>query len=312
VPSADEAVARTRELMSALGLDPDQFAIEPYADEWYASVAASEQLDGAFAGRRVDTGFGAAGVLQYAGGQLAEPVRVGPYPLIDLEAALARLNDPSGFYAGGGMVALDAAVARQSADSPVAVDVVDVPPATAVAAVEPTTSESAPLEPEQVTVTLVDVQADVWWAWDVDGSVWLLPAYRFIGDDGGWYTVPAVTDEFLVQVPVDSVPVTEPAPMPVEPAPPETMPVESVPVDSVPVESVPVGTVVDVEPLQGSVGKTLAEFTADAEALGLSVRIVEQDGVALAVTMDFSPTRVNVAVTGEGESGLVTAIVNTG
>ena len=33
---------------------------------------------------------------------------------------------------------------------------------------------------------LVDVQADVWWAWDVDGSVWLLPAYRFIGDDGHW------------------------------------------------------------------------------------------------------------------------------
>ena len=61
--------------------------------------------------------------------------------------------------------------------------------------------------PQQVTVTLVDVQADVWWVWDVDNNAWLLPAYRFIGDDGGWYVVPAVTDEFLVQVPVDTLPV---------------------------------------------------------------------------------------------------------
>ena len=69
---------------------------------------------------------------------------------------------------------------------------------------EPCRSSSR--RPQQVTVTLVDVQPDVWWAWDVDGSVWLLPAYRFIGDDGGWYTVPAVTDEFLIQVPVDTIP----------------------------------------------------------------------------------------------------------
>ena len=84
--------------------------------------------------------------------------------------------------------------------------------------------------PQEVTVTLVDVQPDVWWVWDVDGTVWLLPAYRFIGDDGGWYTVPAVTDEFLVRVPVDSVPpATEPVPLPPATAPAGTTPSETVP-----------------------------------------------------------------------------------
>ena len=247
VPEADEAESRTKELMVAIGLDPAAYEFETFGDEWYASVSATEQLDGSFPGRNVSTGFGAEGVMQYAGGQLAEPVRVGPYPLIDLDEALARLNDPSGFYGGGGM-ALDSRVARAATDEPVAIDVAEAPigtpvddaPSPSEPASAPTpTSEPAiepaigvgslpvePVEPpvsvvppsipapESVTVTLVDVQPDVWWAWDVDGSAWLLPAYRFIGDDGGWYTVPAVTDEFLIQVPA---PTPEPGiPMPVD------------------------------------------------------------------------------------------------
>ena len=155
--------------------------------------------------------------------------------------------------------------------------------------------------PEEVTVTLVDVQADVWWAYDVDGSVWLLPAYRFIGDDGGWYVVPAVTDEFLVQVPVDEMPVPEPAPVP-EPMPVESIEPGDTKPETVPTESIPgEPALFDIVPLEPSVGKTLAEFTADAEALGADVRVVEIDGVAQPVTMDFNTSRVNVAVNGEGD-----------
>ena len=82
-------------------------------------------------------------------------------------------------------------------------------------------------QPEPVTVTLVDVEADVWWAWDADGSVWLLPAYRLIDTDGGWHVVPAVTDEFMIQVEPSIVdgPLPAPEPMPVDPMPAETDPV---------------------------------------------------------------------------------------
>jgi hypothetical protein len=107
-----------------------------------------------------------------------------------------------------------------------------------------------------------------------------------------------VTDEFLVRVPVDTVPPSsEPVPLP-----PVTAPTETVPAD----------TVADVTPLESSVGKTFAEFQADAEALGLTARVVERDGVSLPVTMDYNPNRVNVAVTGEGDAAIVTAIVNVG
>lgn len=312
VPSQADAEAKASDIMTAVGLDPAGFRFETYADEWFASTSAVEQLDGAFGGRNFSAGFGGDGVLQYASGQLAEPVKVGPYPLIDLDTAIARLNDPSGFYGGFPRLGVDVIASAESVGA--SEPVLAVEPAVGSAGdasmpVESMPPESMPPvsmpEPEAVTVTLVAVEADVWWAYDVDGSVWLLPAYRFIGDDGGWYTVPAVTDEFLVQVPADELPMPEPMP--------EPMPVETKPGD-VPTESFPEDAMelFDTAVLEGLVGSSLAEFTAEAEALGASVRVTEIDGVPQPVTMDYSTTRVNVAVTGEGDTATVTAILDVG
>jgi hypothetical protein len=333
VPDAADAEARTRELMAALDLDPAAFTFEPYADEWSANVSAVEQLGELFTGRRVDVSFGAEGVMQYAGGQLAEPQQVGPYPLIGLDEAVERLRDQSGFY-GGGIVTSDMARTAVGGDVAVSSDDVAAEPGVSESGVaepgviEPGVSEPVPVDTvplEEVTVTLVDVQADIWWTMDVDGSVFLLPAYRFIGDDGGWYTVPAVTDDYLVQVESDVIPLPEP--MPVESVPVETAPVEGMPVESVPVEIAPVETKPEVLPtesipgeqtaldttlLEPAVGTTLAEFTAAAEAIGATVRVTEIDGEPQAVTMDYRFDRVNVAVTGEGDAATVTAILGVG
>lgn len=306
VPSAAEAEARARDLMVALGLDPETFTLEPYADEWSASVGAVEQIDGSFPGRRIDVTYGAEGALQYAGGQLAVPVAVGPYDLIDLDTALARLNDPTGFYTGYGSIGLersmmDTAVASDVAVAPAAEPAVE-PPVSDVAGgstgssgssgsgtapvdampVDPMPVDTVPA-PEEVTVTLVDVVADVWWTWDVDGSVWLLPAYRFTGDDNGTYVVPAVTDEFLVQVPVEEVPMPETVPAP------EPMPVETAP-------GQPPATTADfvTTDFDDLVGLPLDQFTEQAKGRGAETRVVLQDGESLAVTADFSPSRVNV------------------
>jgi hypothetical protein len=56
------------------------------------------------------------------------------------------------------------------------------------------------------------------------------------------------------------------------------------------------------------VGETEDEATAAAEAEGCSIRVVERDGKALAVTEDFRPDRINVAVA----DGIVEEIVNLG
>ena len=167
---------------------------------------------------------------------------------------------------------------------------------------EPMPVEPMP-EPEEITVTLVDVEPDLWWVWDVNGSAWLVPAYRFIGADGGWYTVPAVTDDFLVQAELPTPATT--TPVPVEP-PVTTTPGETIPTP--PTTTLPIGE------LESAVGLPLDEFTERAEAIGFGeVRVVERDGEALDATADFRLDRVNVAVvTVDGVEQVVRATMDDG
>lgn len=309
VLTAEEAEQRARDLLTAIGVDPATVALETYADEWFASVTANATTDARMPLASWGFGFGAEGVLQYANGALATPAAVGPYPLIDIDAAFARLQDQAwaGFMARGGLEtpAVDIAVGEPAPDVAEAGEPAIEPLPADDVLVDPPVDGSIPA-PETVTVTLVDVQADLWWAWDVDGTVWLLPAYRFIGDDGGWYTVPAVTDEYLIQV---DPPVVE-EPIPVEPGDGTGAGTDgSEPGD--PGDAV--GPAVPAEELAALVGSPLADFTATAESGGWTVRVVEQEGESLAVTDDFRTDRINVAVvTIDGVEQVVRATLDDG
>ena len=287
VPTQAEAEQRATDYLAALGVDTTTVAFETYADEWSASVTANEQLVEGVTARSWGFSFGADAELQYAWGSLATPEPVGPYTLVDLDTAIARLEEQAFGGAGGlarsapddlvmdDLATGDLAVSSEITSSDVAVAEpmpVDVP-------------GEAPVEPEEITVTLVDVQADLWWAWDADGSAWLVPAYRFIGDDGGWYTVPAVTDDFLIAEPTPEVPAT-------------TVPATTLPPDTGPTDTVAPGAVPTADEIGPLVGSSLDEFTKAADPY--PVRVVEIDGEPQAVTMDFDPSRINVAVVGDG------------
>lgn len=277
VPTAEQAEARAADLLSALGVDPATVTFDTYADGWFASVTASDSSDLRNTVLGWGFGFGAEGVLQYASGSLATPQPVGPYPLVDVETAFRRLQDQTfGGFRGG--PATDTPAIAVAEEPPAEPDVME----SGEPAMEPLPVDGELPEPEAITVTLTSMEADLWWAWDVDGNVWLLPAYRFIGDDGGWYTVPAVTDEFLIQV---DPPVVIDEPIPVEPDDGIGDGAEPLPLPAVPAEE-----------LAGLVGMSVDEVAAKAESGGWTVRVVERDGEDLPVTADFSETRLNLAV----------------
>ena len=341
VPTPAEAEQRARELLAAFGVDADSLTFEVFGDEWFASVSASDGRDDRNTIRSWHFGFGGAGVLQFAGGSLAEPQPVGPYPLVDVSTAVSRLSEGYlGGFGGGGVAVAEPAIAVEgdAAAEPVIAEPVEpsepvvegdqgdpgdadgaepAPPPDETPDETPDEMPDEPVEPfvgEPVVVTLVDVVPDLWWAWDADGSVWLLPAYRFIDTEGGWHTVPAVVDEFLVvveppmldePVPVEpdggigdgGEPIPDPEPLPTKPPGPEPdVPPPDVP-DAIDEEPAP-DTADALALLEQFVGLSIEEFTAEAGTLGFDTRIVMQDGQPLAVTADYSETRVNVAVEG--------------
>jgi hypothetical protein len=321
VPSADEAEALAAGVLESIGLDPATFEFETFADEWAASISAWILLDGVRSPISWGFGYGENAELQWMNGTLATPVATGPFPLIGLDEALERLEEQNTWFGGGGVAMGDVAVMNDpsgvaesgvEADQPVPVEgetaspetapappVDSLPTETGTTDIVPTDTvptDSVPVEtvpigtvPVEVTTqvaTLVDVRADLWWAWDDDGSVWLLPAYTFTDIEERVFTVPAVTDEFLIIPEPTSV-----DPMPIEPLPAEPPAGVPEPVDE-----------------YGIVGLGVDEATKVLDAEGLTLRVVVEDGEALAVTDDFSTSRVNV----ETADGVVVAVVSIG
>jgi hypothetical protein len=294
VPTADEAAAKANDLLAAVGEDPGAFELETYADEWSASVTAYPAVDGVRWPSGYSFVFGAEGALQWAGGLLAEPVATGPYPLIDIDAAIARLSEQNGMwgYGGGDVLAVDA----QETEAPAAPDEVARDKTAGDVQAMPIDDGSIPPTPEPIVSTLVDVKADLWLVWDADNSVWFLPAYTFTDTEGNVFRVPAVTDEYMI--------IVEPT---IEPQPAE--PIDPVVVD--PPTSDPATTGVaagDPGVLDEFVGVPLPEFEEIATRYGFTTRVARQDGVDQPMTMDYSESRVNVAVEGD----VVTEIISIG
>jgi hypothetical protein len=254
VPDASAARQLAEGVFAQLGLDPAALEVEVYADEWGASVTAWQLLDGIRTGYATSVGFGENAAVTWAGGHLNTPERVSGFARIGTAQGFERLKTGAGQWWGG--------MAR---------------PMTGVA-VDPPAGE----EPPVVTVRIVAVKEAWWTLYDVDGTMWVLPAYAFVDDDGHEHVVPAVTDDLIE--PVDTDPAPGEGDMS-EPMPPEHMPTEPMPGEPDP-----------ALPAQ-FVGLTEVEAVAIAHELGLVVRVVERDGEQFPVTMDYRLDRVNFVVT---------------
>ena len=196
--------------------------------------------------------------------------------------------------AASGGVAGGAATSGAAGDTPTAPPDAPVDPAVDVVA-DPGFGCGEFTPPEPITIHLTGVTEGLTMVWATDTTIWLLPAYDFTDADGGQYQINAVADGFIENVPVEAVPVPAPAPLPVETGSPVIDP--------------PMTLVFPVlDTADELVGLSESDAIARAGVQGWSVRVAQRNGEVLAVTEDFSETRVNVAV----EGGKVSSILSIG
>lgn len=332
VPTDAEARALAEALFADLGLPGDVTIQEVWADDWGAWVHGATTLGGVPTDLSVSAAWGGEAKLTSFSSTLAEPADAGSYPTVDAERAVQRLEEQGGGW--GGLPIARPLPAIGSLDAPTRSDDVASSAGEDVAPdADPTPMPTEPVidlplpdpdaEPELVEVTLVDVVPVLLQQWDVDGTAWLLPGYRFTDAEGGIWQVLAVSDDYLdvgePDVPAPGVTDPgvsgpgEPAPgivAPAEPDPGVTDPAEPEPGDGAGgggVEPDP-GTL--PEPGGSPEARDLAHRTIGmaeedavelAEAVGLAVRVIERDGEGLPHTDDHQPDRVNLHV----EDGVV-------
>ena len=202
----DEAAARSlaADLLGRLGHARIRIT-SVFVDDWSAWVSAELTEEGvpAESGLMVGVGFGGDGRVTSAHGTTATVEALGAYPTIDAVEALVRLERELSAWLDGGPVArpLPAADAGAADDADGPVDDPDAPvtdtPVTILPTPEvPSEREDIP-EPVEVTVTIVAVEPITMMSWSPDGTVLLVPHYRLIDRDGGWWFVVAVADRYL-------------------------------------------------------------------------------------------------------------------
>ncbi len=236
VPSRERARTLAEAFLARLG-HADVRVVDVMADEWGAYVQTELVLPGAAtsSGVYVGVGFGGDARVTWANGTLARPEALGDYPLIDLMAALARLEQDMNAWLDGDVpmprpLPADDGNARSmvepsdgdvpttdggveggvSGDGPVTIlPVPDVPgdeqpeersPDEAETPGAPDAPPDAPevdVEPVERTVRIVAVELINSMVWTADGTVVLLPHYRLIDADGGWWFVIAVEDRYI-------------------------------------------------------------------------------------------------------------------
>jgi hypothetical protein len=314
VPTKDEAEAKARQLLTALGVDPASYQFDTYADEWNASVTGYLVLDGVRTTVSMSVGYGAEGSLVWASGFLATPQRSADYPRIGVEAAVERLNDQqASMLRGWGPAPADATIepapAEPMADAPDSVE--PVVPTTCVDDAATTCVSIAPTEfpvdmpvaMQPIVITLTDPQPTLEQLWDVDGTVWLVPGYSFTSADGGVWSVTAIGDEYLQ---LDDAAVDQPVTV-------DTATGDSV-VEPVTVPSAVTGdNAWDLNPsgplnVEQATAALVGRSLDEVATIPWTVRVVRKDGVDLAATADFQPQRVNVVV----ENGTVTEVQGIG
>lgn len=194
-PTGDAAIAQTRDLLTALGVDPDGFQYEVAdngdpADTRASTVLAAQVLDDQQTGITWNVTLVEDGV-QGLYGSLAPLVDLGEYPVVGAATAVERLNDPRFGSGYGGVVPL----AREGiADDAMTTTVAPEP---GDPTVPPTAQPGSPISWPVQQVTITGARLGLTQVTQADGAALLVPAYELTDADGSAWSVVAVDEGSL-------------------------------------------------------------------------------------------------------------------
>ena len=271
LPSFEESREMFTALMKELDVRSNDLIIEVGGDEWGVTVSGFKKIDGMRSPFTWSVTYGENGSIVVAYGPLNDEVRkLGDYPRITTDEALERLRDEQSAPLG---------------DSGLGV-------------VQP--------DPYEGPTTLLDsVEEELYVLYGVDGEVYLVPGYTFIGGpaDAGYvqrFIVSALPEAYVERVEVSPSDGSGSSPgsgAPGSPGDGVTTPPGQEPIDSMPPE-------IPLNEANALLGMTEAEAAAYADSQGWVMRVASRDGEQFALTMDYIPTRVNVSI----DQGLVTYV----
>jgi hypothetical protein len=218
VPSVERARILAIEILASVG-HTDVRILDVMADEWGAYVQGELVLPGSSSSSGVYVGVGFAGGerVSWANGTLARPELLGDYPLIDLRAALVRLEGDMNAWLEDGVSPMPRPYPADERDAGATVEpgAAEGSDGDAPTSDAPTGGDSPvsilplpgpdggdaweELEPVERTVRVVAVELVTSMVWTPGDVMVLLPHYRLIDSDGGWWFVIAVEDRYLAR-----------------------------------------------------------------------------------------------------------------
>lgn len=266
LPTKDQAIGATQDLLINGGLSGENLRFDVYADDWGVSVNAIEQLEGLEVPLSHNVTFGQDSKVSYANGVFVTLKKSQKYPLISTTDGVKRLQDS--------VLTSGCTVCRGAVESPL---------------LETTTNDViSPSGVPDVVVKITGVKNSLLLIWTAKGVPVLLPAYTYSNSDGDVGQVIAVQDKYIkkqgVESPSDSIPASGIGTVPVDQVPPVSI---SAPAPSAEVTQQQAATLV---------GLTEDEATKMAQEKGWTIRVAARDGEQFMLTADYSLSRVNITV----------------
>jgi hypothetical protein len=204
LPSQEEALAKALEVFNATGLNVSESDIRIDSSEWGVNAYASLEVDGQPTNVEWYMGWSSTGVISYAGGHSVAAEAMGTYNTISALAAVDRLSDWrwSGSPSGSFYQRFQSSVMVEPAPYLKTDDVATEGEATDTSElIDPAPGEQ--MEPETVTLTVLESEAALLSIWDAGGEVWLVPGWILINDQG-WFGAVISLIEGVIELPKET------------------------------------------------------------------------------------------------------------